>query len=155
MCTERDEAVGVRGHRTMNLQFQLSAPDYERHENHSDVTCSIYVVHISPEMNGGSNSRQTAILVHPSRPLSLAYLFAFFFYMYCTKNHTTYFHSKFNNNNSYLTKLSIIIAIQTKNKLNKSKAKTKDFRNEKRLPYSVLISRFYLRTTHKTKNTTK
>ena len=71
-------------------QFWLSAPDYECRVNRSDVTCSIYVVHISPEMNGGLNSRQTATSFHPSRSLSLAYLFAFFI---ChTKNHATYFH---------------------------------------------------------------
>jgi hypothetical protein len=72
-------------------RFRLSAPDCECRENCSEVTCSIYVVHISPEMNGGLNSRQTTTSFHPLRPLSLAFLFDFF---WChTKNHATYFHS--------------------------------------------------------------
>jgi hypothetical protein len=72
-------------------RFRLLAPDCERHENRSEVTCSIYAVHISPEMNGGLNSRQTATSFHPSRSLSLACLFDFF--LCHTKNHATYFHS--------------------------------------------------------------
>jgi len=63
-------------------RFRLSAPDCERRENRSEVTCSIYVVHISPEMNGGLNSRQTATSFHPSRPLSLAFLFYLFWVSY-------------------------------------------------------------------------
>ena len=146
MCAEWDGSASVRGHRTMNLpvpvvgaglerrenhskvtcsmyvvhispemngglnsrqtatdppvcvvtepwicRFRLSAPDCECRENCSEVTCSIYVVHIPPEMNGGLNSRQTTTSFHPLRSLSLAFLF--YFFGYHTKNHATYFHS--------------------------------------------------------------
>jgi hypothetical protein len=87
MCVERDGAAGVHGHRTMIFPVPvvgagLWAPDCERRENRFEVMCSIYAVHISPEMNGGLNSRQIATSFHPSRLLSLACLFDVFLVSY-------------------------------------------------------------------------
>jgi len=78
MCAERDGAVGVRGDRTMNLPVPVDGSglwaSWEPLRRHILNICR----HISPEMNGGLNSRQTATSFHPSRSLSLAYVFVFF-----------------------------------------------------------------------------
>jgi len=72
-------------------RFRLSTPDCEHHVNRSDVTCSIYCGHISPEMYDSLKSLQITTSFQPCRPLSLAYFLAFF--VFHSKNHATFFHS--------------------------------------------------------------
>jgi len=92
-------------------RFRLLASDCERRANRSNVTCSIYCVHKSLEMNSSFNSCQTSTSFQPSRPLSLAYLFVFF--VCHTKNHATYFHSNKLElrTENYKTKNSIIFYV--------------------------------------------